>query len=294
MRLAEYESIRAHLLSLPCARYPDMDALKAAHPGVSLDALVSICAQESSRRIKAHHGRHARAISDHARRYLAGEDIFDVAHDADFPPCQLMRLLVEHVLGVGHKAAGALIRDPRGRVPTHPPPESPAGARHADDLAAGAALCERIRFDVERCVAWDHVASPAVDASRHSAGREYEDLLEEKLNAMGVPFVSEGSLRAEGHAKTPDVKLELPIAVRGRVVNWIDSKASFCDPIVHYERGAEQFQGYVDRFGPGMVVYWLGVVDEIAEESESRGDVLVVDDFPDESEVTKLKLTPRV
>ena len=143
-------------------------------------------------------------------------------------------------------------------------------------------------------MAWDHVASPAVDASRHSAGREYEDLLEEKLNALGVPFVSEGSLRAEGHAKTPDVKLELPIAVRGRVVNWIDSKASFCDPIVHYERGAEQFQGYVDRFGPGMVVYWLGVVDEIAEESELRGDVLVVDDFPDESEVTKLKLTPRV
>ena len=142
-------------------------------------------------------------------------------------------------------------------------------------------------------MAWDHVASPAVDASRHSAGREYEDLLEEKLRSLGVPFVSEGSLRAEGHAKTPDVKLELPIAVRGRVVNWIDSKGSFCDPIVHYERGAEQFQGYVDRFGPGMVVYWLGVVDEIAEESESRGDVLVVDDFPDESQVTKLKLTPR-
>ena len=33
------------------------------------------------------------------------------------------------------------------------------------------------------------------------------------------------------------MKLELPIAVRGRVVNWIDSKASFCDPIVHYEKG---------------------------------------------------------
>ena len=113
------------------------------------------------------------------------------------------------------------------------------------------------------------------------------------------------------------MKLELPIAVRGRVVNWIDSKASFCDPIVHYEKGeyifilfmyfipvrairltscyltgTEQFQAYVDRFGPGMVVYWLGVVDEIAEESARRGDVLLVDDFPDESEVTKLKLMP--
>ena len=47
MRLAEYESIRAHLLSLPCARYPDMDVLKASHPGVSLDTLVSISSQES-------------------------------------------------------------------------------------------------------------------------------------------------------------------------------------------------------------------------------------------------------
>ena len=37
------------------------------------------------------------------------------------------------------------------------------------------------------------------------------------------------------------MKLELPIAVRGRVVNWIDSKASFCDPIVHYEKGGYIF-----------------------------------------------------
>ena len=82
--------------------------------------------------------------------------------------------------------------------------------------------------------------------------------------------MTEGALRAEGHAKTPDIKLELPIAVNGRIVNWIDSKASFCDPLVHVERGADQFQGYVNRFGPGMVVYWFGVIDELAEESGGR------------------------
>ena len=32
------------------------------------------------------------------------------------------------------------------------------------------------------------------------------------------------------------MRLEVPIAVRGRVVHWIDSKASFADPIVHREK----------------------------------------------------------
>ena len=40
---------------------------------------------------------------------------------------------------------------------------------------------------------------------------------------------------------------------------------------MHVERGAEQFQGYVNRFGPGMVIYWLGVIDELAAESQGRG-----------------------
>ena len=284
MKLAEYEAIRAHLTSLPCRAYPDMDALKATHPGVSLDTLVSIYSQESSRRIRVSHGRHARGIEAHARRYLAGEDIFAVADAIDFPPCQLMRLLLDHLLSLGHKTVGMCLRDPFGRIPETPPEGTPA---HAHENG-GARLCRRLRIDVERCVAWDHVASPAVDTLRHTAGREYEDLLEEKLTRLGIPFVTEDALRAEGHAKTPDIKLELPIAVRGRIVNWIDSKASFCDPLVHVEKGTEQFQGYVNRFGPGMVIYWLGVIDELAE--ESVGDVMLVDDFPEEENITKLRL----
>jgi hypothetical protein len=101
-----------------------------------------------------------------------------VAHDVDFPPCQLSRLLIEHLLGVGHKAVGALLRDPHDKIPRLPPPESPGAIHHAGDETAQADLCARITADVVRCVAWDHVASPAVDASRHTAGREYEDLLE--------------------------------------------------------------------------------------------------------------------
>ena len=289
MKLAEYEEIRAHITSLPSDVFPDADALRAKHPSASLDALVSIYSQESSRRVRGAHGKHLRAIESHAARYVAGEDVFRIAADIDFPPCQLVRLLLEHLLGLGHKAVGPCLRDPFGKIPSSPPPESPA-ARGVPGVPGvpGSAICDRLKVDVERCVAWDHVASPAVDVMRHAAGREYEILLERRLEELRVPFVTEDALRAEGHSKTPDVKLTLPIAVNGRIVNWIDSKASFLDPIVHVERGVDQFQGYVNRFGPGMVIYWLGVIDELAEESD--GDVFIVDDFPGDMEITKLKL----
>lgn len=279
MQLATYERIRDVLASTPCDAYPDMGALRDAHPDVTLDALVSIYSQESSRKIRATHGKHVRAIEAHAKRYLLGEDVFSIAANIDFPACQLMRLLLEHLLGAGHKSVGALLREPFARIPAMPPAGTPAEEY-------GASLCHRLRLDVERVVAWDHQASPAVDALRHNAGKEYEDLLEELLAAEGIPFITEKDLRADRHARTPDIKLEVPIAVKGRIVNWIDSKASFSDPLVHVEKGVEQFQGYVNRFGPGMVIYWHGIIDEL----NTDPNVLLVDAFPNASDIVKLKM----
>ena len=191
-----------------------------------------------------------------------------------------MRLLLEHLLGVGHRARG---RAPAG---TRTGRYRRRRRRGRPRRRAGRGCVRRLRLDVERVTAWDHQASPAVDALRHDAGKEYEELLEEMLAAEGIPFVTERDLRADGHARTPDVKLEVPIAVRGRIVNWIDSKASFSDPLVHVEKGVEQFQGYVNRFGPGMVIYWHGIVDELNDDP----NVLLVDAFPPSSDIVKLRM----
>ena len=41
----------------------------------------------------------------------------------------------------------------------------------------------------------------------------------------------------------------------------------------------------MNRFGPGMVIYWLGIIYELADENP---DVLLLDDFPAENEITQL------
>lgn len=70
-------------------------------------------------------------------------------------------------------------------------------------------------------------------------------LLYEKLRELGISYQSEDDLRAAGFSKTPDVKLDAPIGVRGRMVNWIDSKASFGDEHIHKSQGSDQFQRYL-------------------------------------------------
>jgi hypothetical protein len=42
---------------------------------------------------------------------------------------------------------------------------------------------------------------------------------------------AEEQLKQRGDFKTPDALLPVPLLVRGRVVNWIDSKATFGDPV---------------------------------------------------------------
>ena len=53
---------------------------------------------------------------------------------------------------------------------------------------------------------------------------------------------------------------KVPIAVGGRIVHWIDSKATFGDEKSHNNQYMDQYQQYINRYGPGLVIYWFGFV----------------------------------
>ncbi|KAI4905475.1 hypothetical protein NFI96_028108, partial [Prochilodus magdalenae] len=133
-----------------------------------------------------------------------------------------------------------------------------------------------------------------VDKEFNSAiGQEHEEILREKLRERNLSFLDENHLRAKGYDKTPDIILEVPIAVEGHIVHWIESKASFGDEQSHRTYLNEQFWSYwnslqafecfrlrvlICRFGPGLVIYWYGFIAEL-DCQRDRG-ILLKDCFP--------------
>ena len=66
----------------------------------------------------------------------------------------------------------------------------------------------------------------------------------------------EKALRSRGYDKTPDFKLEVPVAIGGHVVNWVESKASFGDENNHRKYLEEQFWSYQNRL---KIVYTCSI-----------------------------------
>ena len=147
----------------------------------------------------------------------------------------------------------------------------------------------KLRKEIEYWYEHDPYASPYIDRLKHVTGEEYEYILMKKLSARNITFKAEEALKLEGAEKTPDALITIPFSVRSRsikskedtadrhyIVNWIDSKAMFGDEKEHMKY-MKQYTSYRSRYGPGMVIYWFGYVETIADYDE---DIFVTSDFP--------------
>jgi hypothetical protein len=150
---------------------------------------------------------------------------------------------------------------------------------------------ERLLREIRHCEEEDSDYSPPMDRIRHTSGLEYEFKLQRELSALGVLFEAEDDLRNRGFHKTPDILLPIPIGFifpdqseqKPRIIRWIDSKAMFGDVHTHVNDNKDQIQGYVNRYGPGMVIYWFGFMPSI---SNAYPDVYVTSEIPVDSLVT--------
>jgi len=121
---------------------------------------------------------------------------------------------------------------------------------------------EEVANEVREIVAADIVYSPEADEGHKKRGLWGESLLQNWLNEQAIEYRTENDLRGT-HEKTPDCLLKEPMYYNGKKIYWIESKATFGDNTEFRFNSRKQLIPYTQLFGPGVVVYWMGCLDDL-------------------------------
>ncbi|XP_033620916.1 protein C15orf41 homolog isoform X3 [Fukomys damarensis] len=235
---AQYDEIAQCLVSVPPTRQ-SLRKLKQRFPSQSQATLLSIFSQEYQKHIKRTHGKHhtSEAIESYYQRYLNGvvkngsaPVLLELANEVEYAPSLMARIILERFLQEhdetlpSKSVINSMLRDP-SQIP--------------DGVLAN---------QVYQCIVNDCCYGPLVDCIKHAIGHEHEVLLRDLLLEKNLSFLDEDQLRAKGYDKTPDFILQVPVAVEGHIIHWIESKASFGDECSHHSYLHDQFWSYWNRF----------------------------------------------
>jgi hypothetical protein len=130
----------------------------------------------------------------------------------------------------------------------------------------------RLRREIKEVVRNDPIYSPQGTEVQAERGKRGEERLQQWLTSHSIPFRDEEELRGGEYPKTPDVLLEEPLMYDGTKLFWIESKANFGDRTEVSRNFKRQLKPYSELFGPGMVIYWFGVIEGV---EGRRDDVFV-------------------
>lgn len=131
---------------------------------------------------------------------------------------------------------------------------------------------EEVAQEMRDVVAADIVYSPEANEGHRKRGIWGEELLQNWLNDQSIKYRTECDLKGDG-GKTPDCLLDETRMYDGHEIKWIESKATFGDNTEFRFNSKKQLIPYTQLFGPGVVVYWMGKLDDL----ECPDDVYVAD-----------------
>ena len=172
------------------------------------------------------------------KEWKKGMSIMELSNKYRFPPIlTAMFLFLEN--GTSKKEFWSIIRDP--------------------DMLESPQTAKEVREAIDR----DIVYSPAANDRQKERGLWGEDLLHQWLDGQGVTYRTENDLRGTEYTKTPDCLLDYPVEYEGHTIYWVESKASFGDNTEFRFNARKQLVPYTKLFGPGLVVYWVGCLDDL-------------------------------
>ncbi len=172
------------------------------------------------------------------KEWSKGRSIMELSKKYNFPPILVAMFLFQED-GAGKKEFWSYIRDPSLL-------ENPETAS-----------------EIREAIANDIVYSPSANDRQRERGLWGEDLLHQWLDSQGIKYRTENDLRGTEFTKTPDCLLDKPVMYEGHKIYWVESKASFGDNTEFRFNSRKQLVPYTQLFGPGLVVYWVGCLDDL-------------------------------
>ncbi|MBI5001446.1 MAG: TPD domain-containing protein [Euryarchaeota archaeon] len=226
---SEYRSLYESL-----KRYSDVQRL-ARETGLDEELLMVIYTQRVTRDATKRYYVVKKHVDQMSWRWRNGTPLIKLADQNGFPPV-LIALMVLTSCGYTRKQIWAWIRNPDGLEN------------------------KRLRREITEVAVNDHAYSPAGMERQYARGRWGEEKLQKWLDDQGIEYRTEKQLKGE-FAKTPDCLLRNPIKLGNEQIFWIESKASYGDPVELRRNIHRQLVPYTQLFGPGIVVYWFGFAD---------------------------------
>lgn len=205
--------------------------------GVPQAVLKQMLSQKLSRGVRKNFHRLKARLPQFVREWKAGKSFLDIARANDFSPVMMARLILFSLGWTKYQFNGSLLHT--GKIPD-----------------------PRIKKELEQAIAEDVVFAPHESQRAKEAGEELEGSVKHFLESHGISAIPEKENTGSG--KTPDFLFHSPHNVMGKETKWIECKASFGDEEETRRNLIRQVSPYHRLFGPGIVVYGLGMVENPA------------------------------